>query len=83
MRVPGFAVKKADDTRTCPECESDIPKTAHRCRFCTAYVIPEVAAPPTEAMVSPPAVAAPPYMPPPAPPSAPPGTPPGPPRFSR
>src|SRR5687768_2453411 len=27
-------------TRACPECESDIPRTARRCAFCTAEVGP-------------------------------------------
>jgi large conductance mechanosensitive channel len=27
-------------TRPCPECLSDIPKAAHRCKFCTAPVDP-------------------------------------------
>ncbi len=30
-------------TRTCPECVSDIPRTARRCAFCTAEVTPEPA----------------------------------------
>ncbi len=91
LRVPGFAVKKMEDTRSCPECESDIPKTAHRCRFCTAYVTPEIVAPPADVSAPPPGIAAPLFVPPPAPPfavpsappSAPPGVPPGTPRFSR
>jgi large conductance mechanosensitive channel len=31
-------------TRTCPECESDIPSTARRCAFCTSEVGPAPAA---------------------------------------
>ena len=31
-------------TRVCPECLSDIPKEARRCKFCTAAVEPVVAA---------------------------------------
>ena len=27
--------------RKCPECQSDIPKTARRCMFCTQPVEPE------------------------------------------
>ena len=27
-------------TRSCPECQSDIPKTARRCAFCTGEVSP-------------------------------------------
>ena len=74
LRVPGFATKKADDTRKCPECESDISKTAHRCRFCTAYVTPEVVVPPDDATPSPPEVTVPSVISPPALPPAPPGT---------
>jgi large conductance mechanosensitive channel len=34
-------VKKAPDptTRQCPECLSEIPKTARRCKFCTSLVV--------------------------------------------
>jgi large conductance mechanosensitive channel len=28
----------AEETRTCPECLSDIPQAARRCAFCTAEV---------------------------------------------
>lgn len=32
---------KPDETiRPCPQCLSDIPKAAHKCKFCTADVVP-------------------------------------------
>lgn len=32
---------KAQTTRTCPECLSDIPVAARRCAYCTAQVTPQ------------------------------------------
>ncbi len=40
-RMPGSPVDSP--TRTCPECESDIPRTARRCAFCTTEVTAEPA----------------------------------------
>ena len=35
-----------EQTRTCPECRSEIPALASRCAFCTAEVGPDVEAAP-------------------------------------
>src|SRR5690606_16869623 len=32
--------KREPETRACPECQSDIPVTAHRCAFCAQPVAP-------------------------------------------
>jgi large conductance mechanosensitive channel len=45
-RLTGFIERnKASTTRTCPECLSDIPLQATRCKFCTAPVQPPGPAP--------------------------------------
>ena len=42
-RVTALAERKAEATeRPCPECLSDIPAAATRCKFCTAAVEPKV-----------------------------------------
>lgn len=43
FRLPGLAHAKTEPktTRPCPECESEISRTARRCPFCTAVVPPE------------------------------------------
>src|SRR5581483_1934859 len=35
MPINRFSPKKAPDTKKCPECLSDIPLDAKRCRYCT------------------------------------------------
>jgi len=45
-KLSEYAIKSKDSpedvTRKCPECESVIPKSAHRCKYCTAKVTPIV-----------------------------------------
>jgi len=41
-----FAAPPDPAMRKCPECQSDIPKTARRCMFCTQPVEPEGVVPP-------------------------------------
>ncbi len=38
-RMRAAELPKAPDTRACPQCMSDIPIGAKRCRFCTSQVI--------------------------------------------
>ncbi|GEM_PF-769218 len=43
LRLPGLARERATvgTTRVCPECGSEIPRTARRCSFCTSFVEPD------------------------------------------
>jgi large conductance mechanosensitive channel len=50
-RLAIIAARNTDAAqRTCPECLSDIPVAAKRCKFCTATVVPAVNGRPVQAL---------------------------------